>query len=229
MDVRINGHMFTLDENNRYQNNPSPCYKLKDGNKERFVNKSYFNSIRNILNINDPDLLAFLAGTCLDLYRGISGCHFSWEGLRKGILVSEGENDIPAMTMMNFKSRWLPATFDKTLAGGIARAADDYTKNLPGYIPVGVVAAIPVMNNPACFINDSEIVVQGPLSANRKQFDIDSILFLNAHIGNTQYLRPQPAGSGYNLPPVRPYQPNSQAEINAWFKAAQREITSYMS
>jgi hypothetical protein len=155
------------------------------------------------------------------LYRGMPGCHFAWDKLRKKkVLESEGKADVPTFTMGNSKpTRWLPATADFNLACGVGLSClDEHTKRhlADKYVPVGITLEIPVGwgQGPAlCWLNPGEIVVRGPLGSG--QFSICAIVWL--YPGN------EPQYDRRSLPidklwPVRPYEPKSEDLILRWFE-----------
>lgn len=152
------------------------------------------------------------------LYRGIAGCHFSWDRVKGLELKSEGDSDIPTFTMGG-STRWLPGDFSDTVPASIAMGnCDAYTAELTKNVavPMGAVLKIKVgrtVGVPVAYLNAGEIVVRGPLSW--PKFDVHCLVWLTPkQVAKT----PWPGGlPPKHLMPLRPYQPDAKEKIEAWW------------
>lgn len=155
----------------------------------------------------------------VNLIRGISSSHFSWnEIVTDGVVRSEGDLDHPMATMGGSNTRWLPTAMDDApnrlmvagIAGGnqmepIRDAMADEQR--AGDVLTGVILKFTVGADrplPINFLYDGEIVVQGPVKA--PDFIVDTVLtgdvFSSIDISSL--------GSKYDelLPLAAPYQPD---------------------
>lgn len=125
----------------------------------------------------------------VNLIRGISSSHFSWnEIVTDGVVRSEGDLDQPMATMGGSKTRWLPTAIDdapnRFMVAGIARGnqmepireamADEQRA---GDVLTGAILKFTAGKDrplPINFLYDGEIVVQGPVKA--PDFIVDSVL-----------------------------------------------------
>lgn len=161
----------------------------------------------------------------LQLFRGISSCHFSWPGLQGGELKSEGNADRPTFTMGNVdgeKTRWLPTAQTDAEAAAIGiQDVDTYTRALsmtePVFIGLSVSIRIQVLRHSVCWYNSGELGVRGPLSA--ADYGFGTMLWLDAQ--QVLFHAWPNAVSNTTLPPQRPYKPANERQINSWWSKSQ--------
>jgi hypothetical protein len=159
------------------------------------------------------------------LYRGICGSHSSWDMLMNhGILVSEGNLDLPGYSMMGSGTRWLPSDIDvilpSTCAESIWDQFHDYRDSTHTF-PLGVIVQINVNQSiPICYLNRGETSVQGPLTLLRKEYEYYGIsLWEKGQIKRILYQR------GTLLPPQRPYN-KSRHENEMWLEEVKSWVES---
>lgn len=161
----------------------------------------------------------------LELFRGIASCHFSWSGLKDGLLASEGYADIPTFTMGNSesnKTRWLPtAQLDQEAASICLQDLDPFTKALsmsePVFIGISVCIKISPELNVVCWYNSGELGVRGPLS--QSEYGIATMAWLDAL---QVVFQPWPIDvAKTSLPEQRPYKPAIELDINRWWAKSQ--------
>jgi hypothetical protein len=175
--------------------------------------------LANGVNEFDDFYDAWLADSAM-WYRGLNCSHFSYADLRKGMMFSEGEEDIPTFTMGNEKkTRWLPGCLHRTLCEGVSfSGTDQFTsalsvaeKTFP--IPVGITVRVRLGQNikvPVAWLNPGEQLIRGPIGA--PIFEVCSMAWLRSgNPENTAW------GLEYKfLPPPRPYKPTDK-QIQTWW------------
>lgn len=161
-----------------------------------------------------------------DWYRGFNCSHFSYEELQQhGILRSEGTADVPRFTMgeteKKKKTLWLPGCWDRLLCESVSVSGtdpfmvelskDDSSSRIP--CGITVVASLGTsLGIDLAWISGGEQLVRGPLNGN--QFRVCSILW---------YMKGRRVicsfnGGFENLPPLRPWKPDSKEVIEAWWE-----------
>ncbi len=153
-------------------------------------------------------------------YRGFNCSHFAYPGICKGMLVSEGEADLPTFTMGNVeKTRWLPGVWRKAEAEDISiSGTDQFTSTLSRTekvypIPISITVKVSLGVNipvPIAWINSGEQLLRGPLGEG--VFEVCTMYWMRDRNPNKT---PWTLGCAM-LPPVRPYKATATA-IDDWW------------
>jgi hypothetical protein len=157
-------------------------------------------------------------------YRGFNCSHFAYPEIRKGLLLSEGFEDIPTFTMDNDqKTRWLPGCWDRALCEGVSISGTDQPtaalsvaeSSYP--IPVAIAVHVTLGINipvPIAWMNPGEQLIRGPMGEGSGQgtFDVCSMVW---------FRKRNPEITRWNLsceflPPERPYNP-TEDQIQKWW------------
>jgi len=173
----------------------------------------------------DAMLAAWRANT-LTLYRGFAGCHYGWSSLLEGRLRGEGLNDYPTYSMTDAGTCWLPSdTVD--MAQGVADSCNDpFTMAKSFQEPVANSFVVSIQcgihsGRSICWLNDGEIVIRGPLTIG--EFRMHSVLWRSNGLPHWHQW-PHALADLPLLPPQRPFQPGSAAEIDTWWGTCQRWV-----
>lgn len=170
-------------------------------------------------------MLSAWKGNSLELYRGITGCHFNWPALMNGELRSEGDNDYPTYTMYGEETCWLPSD----MVVGLAQSAgdtctDEFSVALSMKEPIASAIAVSVncginSGRTICWLNEGEIAIRGPLRIG--EYRMHSIMWRYHGLGEW-HRWPHALVDVPSLPAQRPYKPSSPKQIEDWWGKCQR-------